>query len=141
MSTKNVLLVEDDAVQRDQVATILRNAGYVVLTAADGQEALRALRSSLVPDVILLDMLLQPVHFDGWSLLRYLKQDPQYQATPVLIVTGLGVANREWAASLGAAGVLRKPFEASVLLATVERLSSSPNSGSSPANQRLVENH
>jgi CheY-like chemotaxis protein len=57
------------------------------LVAANGKEALERLSSKPTPDVMLL------------------------LAMPVIIVTGLGIANLEWARSLGAAGLVRKPVE------------------------------
>jgi CheY-like chemotaxis protein len=58
---------------------------------------------------MLLDMMMSEV--DGWQLLKLLRRYPALLAMPVIIVTGLGIANLEWARSLGAAGLVRKPVE------------------------------
>jgi two-component system response regulator MprA len=114
-----LLLVEDNEVVRARLAVVLRRAGYAVVPAADGREALAALRGGLCPDLILLDMLL-PVA-DGWRFLERRRQQPALAAVLVVILTGLGVASPEWAAALGAAGLLRKPVEAGELLREVRR--------------------
>jgi two-component system response regulator MprA len=113
------LLVEDDKVVREGLAIILRRAGYAVLPAANGQEALAALRGGLRPDLILLDMLVPVV--DGWRFLEQRRREPALAAFPVLVMTGLSVASAEWAAALGAAGFLRKPVEPEGLLREVRR--------------------
>jgi two-component system response regulator MprA len=113
-----LLIVEDNEVVRARLAVVLRRAGYAVALAANGQEALSALRGGLRPDLILLDMLL-PVA-DGWRFLERRRQ-PALAAVPVVILTGLGVASPEWATALGAAGLLRKPAETEALLREVRR--------------------
>jgi hypothetical protein len=57
----------------------------------------------------------------GWDLLRRRHQDRALAAIPVLIMTALGVACKEWALDLGAVGLLKKPFDASQLLEEVGR--------------------
>jgi CheY-like chemotaxis protein len=114
-----LLIVEDNEVVREGLAVVLRRAGYAVALAANGQEALAALRGGVRPDLILLDMLLPAV--DGWRFLEQRRQEPALAAIPVVIMTGLGVAGPEWAASLGAAGLLRKPVATEELLREVRR--------------------
>ena len=48
---------------------------------------------------------------DGWQLLKMLRRRPELLALPVIIVTGLGIANLEWARSVGAVGLVRKPID------------------------------
>src|SRR5437868_13909160 len=67
---KTLLVVEDDDVTREGLAIALRQAGYAVVPAANGLEALNALRAGPRPEAILLDMLL-PV-LDGWHFLKRL---------------------------------------------------------------------
>jgi two-component system response regulator MprA len=126
MTNETILVVEDDAVQREGLALLLREEGYTVLTAADGQETLHSLRNDPTPDLILLDMLM-PVH-DGW---RFLKERTwsRLASIPVVIVTSLGNASHEWAASLGAAGFLRKPFDVEPLLTEIRRCCQMARSG------------
>ena len=118
MSGKTILVVEDNEIQREGLAVVLRKEGYTVLVAADGKEASAVVRVG-VPDLILLDMMLPAP--DGWRLLRMWKKYPALASVPVFIVTGLGVASEEWAAALGARGLIRKPVEMERLLAAVRR--------------------
>jgi CheY-like chemotaxis protein len=116
---KRVLVVEDNEVLREGLAVVLRRCGCAVTLAEEGGEALSLLRSGALHDLILLDMLTPGL--DGWGFLDQLHRDPALATVAVLITTGLGVASREWAASLGAAGLLRKPVDTDELLGEVRR--------------------
>jgi CheY-like chemotaxis protein len=118
-SGKTLLVVEDDAVTRAALASTLQGAGYQVVTAANGLEALELLRSGLAPDLILLDMLM-PV-LDGWQFLKRLMQEWPPGRVPILIATATTILTREWAAAHGCAGCLRKPIEVPELLEEVRR--------------------
>jgi CheY-like chemotaxis protein len=119
MAADTVLVIEDDSIQRDGLATILRREGVRVLTAKDGNEALNKLSSHPVPDLILLDMLIPSGYDDGWWFLKQRQHIPELTAVPVIIVTSLSDASKEWAASLDAAGLISKPFEVETLLAEI----------------------
>lgn len=116
---KTVLIIEDDSIQREMLATKLRQRGFTVESAPEGNQALNQLSSGLVPDLILLDMLLPYGERDGWWFLKERQRIPALAAVPVVIMTSLSVACPAWAVSLGAAGLLRKPFEADALLAEI----------------------
>jgi len=120
MAAKTILIVEDNAIQREGLAFVLREEGYSVLTAADADEGLSWLRSEPTPDLVLLDMLV-PKGRDGWFFLGQRRQIPAAASVPVIITTGVGNASEEWAAALGACGLLRKPLEVAPLLAQVRR--------------------
>ena len=119
MPGETILVAEDNAEEREGLAGVLRQRGYTVLTACDGAEALRLLQTGPAPGLILLDMLMPGC--DGWQFLDRRQPSPALAAVPVVLTTGLGTANAEWAASLGAAGLLRKPFDVEALLAEVRR--------------------
>jgi two-component system, chemotaxis family, chemotaxis protein CheY len=106
-----ILIVEDNDICREEWTNILCTEGYEVVPLRHGQEALDYLQNNPAPDLILLDMLL-PV-LDGWHFLKRLPKP-----VPIIITTGT-VLTREWAASYGCAGCLRKPIEAVDLLAEV----------------------
>src|SRR5438270_3175209 len=97
---KYILVVEDDETTRQSLATALRDAGFDVVTAGNGQEALDYVHSHPPPVLILLDMMM-PAH-DGWEFLRLRGQDPTLAGVPVIVLTALGVASELWARSLGA---------------------------------------
>jgi CheY-like chemotaxis protein len=115
----SLLLVENNGVTREGLAAVLRREGCRVALAADGEEALTYLRQAPPPDLMLLDMLLPVV--DGWGVLKELRSNPALAGVPAVVVTGLSIATPAWAASLGAAGLLRKPVETDALLAEVRR--------------------
>jgi CheY-like chemotaxis protein len=103
---RRVLLVEDDRFLRRACEKSLRQQGYTVLTAADGEEALRAIQAGQ-PDLILLDILMPKV--TGIEVLRALKSDEKTRAIPVVILTNSSKETdvRE-IETLGAAGYLVK---------------------------------
>jgi CheY-like chemotaxis protein len=119
MAGKNILIIEDDTLQREVLATELRQHGFTVVTAPEGSEALNRLPSGPNPDLILLNMLLPSGERDGWWFLSQRQRNPALASAPVIIMTSLSVACEAWATSLGAAGLLRKPFDVEILLAEV----------------------
>jgi two-component system, OmpR family, phosphate regulon response regulator PhoB len=82
--TKQILLVEDDRFLRRACAAGLRQRGWTVLTAADGEEALRMIRSERI-DLVLLDMLMPKLH--GLDVMRALKAEERTQSIPVLVLS------------------------------------------------------
>jgi CheY-like chemotaxis protein len=121
-----VLIVEDNAIAREGMAVVLRQAGYDVVGFPEAREALEYLGSNPPPDVILLDMIIPPPGGDGWWFVEQRKRIPGLDAVPLLLTTGLHVASLEWAASLGACGLVRKPIEAKPLLAEIRRCLTEP---------------
>ena len=119
MPGETILVAEDNAVEREGLAVVLRQRGYTVLTARDGAEALKLLQAGPAPGLILLDMLMPGC--DGWQFLDRRQPSPALAAVPVVLITGLVEADAAWAASLGAVGLLRKPFDVDALLAEVRR--------------------
>ena len=119
MPGKTILIVEDNEVQREGLAAVLRKEGYTVIAAVGGSEAVAILQRIATPDLILLDMMIPPP--DGWRFMAMRKTNPLLAAAPVVIITALGVASPEWAASLGACGLLRKPVDTEPLLAEIRR--------------------
>jgi CheY-like chemotaxis protein len=85
-----VLLVEDNRLIKIAHERLLTRAGYKVVAAGDGEEALKVVHS-VSPDVILLDMMLPRV--SGHQVLRALKSNPLTAGIPVVVVTGLSKMN------------------------------------------------
>jgi CheY-like chemotaxis protein len=100
-----VLLVEDCKLFRVEKERALKKAGYLVLTATDGMEALTVARESL-PDLILLDLMLPGI--DGTLVLQTLKADPATANIPVVVLTALSQKNEEELLIAGAAAFLEK---------------------------------
>ncbi|HEY7330081.1 MAG TPA: response regulator [Gemmataceae bacterium] len=119
LATKTLLIVEDNAVTRESLSTILSCQGYSVRGVANGGQALEALRAAK-PNLILLDMLLSGAGDDGWTLLDKLRRHSEWHSIPVIIVTGILIASDEWALSLGAQAVVHKPIDTDELLSKVK---------------------
>ena len=113
---KTLLIVEDDAITREVLADLLHQAGYTVLWAANGAQALASL-STMCPDLILLDMLM-PV-LDGWHFLEQLKAQ-HIPPIPIIVVTAT-VLTREWAEDHGCRGFIAKPIEPLAMLEEIQR--------------------
>jgi CheY-like chemotaxis protein len=119
-ATKALLIVEDNDVEREGLATILRHHGYSTREAISSGQALELVRAAR-PALILLDMLLSGAGDDGWKLLDKLRRHSEWQAIPVLIVTGMSIACHEWAVALGAQAVVLKPINTDELLQRIEQ--------------------
>jgi two-component system phosphate regulon response regulator PhoB len=106
MNGRRVLLVEDDPILQRAADASLRQRGFDVLMASDGEEGLRIAREQC-PDLVLLDLLMPLM--PGLKLLRSLKAEEATRHIPVLILSNSSRDddNRE-AISLGAAGYLVK---------------------------------
>jgi CheY-like chemotaxis protein len=100
-----VLLVEDSKFQKIANERMLQRAGYTVLNAPDGEQALKTARESL-PDIVLLDMLLPKL--GGREVLLALRADPSTARIPVLFLSSLSQANESKLAEEGAAGYFAK---------------------------------
>lgn len=120
MRSKRVLVVEDDCVARTLLGTILEEAGYTVVTAANGREALDLLRAGERPCVILLDLKM-PV-MSGWEFREEQRHDPAVAAIPVVVLSADGDLD-EVCAALGAAACFSKPIDPDDLLTKIRKLS------------------
>lgn len=103
---KCILLVEDDRFLRKAAEVRLRRAGYTVLTAADGEEALATARTTR-PDLVLLDLIMP--RLQGFEVLKVLRTQDNMQNVPIVVLTNLSQdADRERAMAQGASGYLVK---------------------------------
>lgn len=117
MSDNTVLIVEDDQPLKEALVSTLEDAGYGVVAAGDGGEALRIVHRSPV-DLVITDVQMQPM--DGKELLRQLSVERP--GLPVLIMTAFGTIEQAVGAMRdGAVDYLVKPFEAGELEARVAR--------------------
>jgi len=102
-ATARVLLVEDDKFLRRACEASLRQRGFDVTTANDGEEGLRLARLAPYADIILLDLLMPKV--PGIEVLRALKAQPETASIPVLILSNSSREDdKQQAMQLGAAG-------------------------------------
>jgi len=118
---ETVLLAEDSAVTRIQEKRILENAGYRVITAVDGQEALEKLEQAGA-DIVVSDITMP--RLDGLELTARIRKHPQYQDLPVVLMTMLDrEEDRQRGLEAGASAYLMKSsFDQNELLETVRRL-------------------
>lgn len=115
-----VLAVDDALTMRKLVSFTLRGAGYDVIEASDGLEALRVARSTRF-DLVLSDVNMPGM--DGIEFTRQFRALPGGRATPVLILTTESdPAKKNLARAAGATGWLVKPFQPDQLLAVVARV-------------------
>jgi CheY-like chemotaxis protein len=105
ISVKLILLVEDSKFLRMANARALGRAGFRVITANDGEEALKVVIDDR-PDLILLDMLLPKM--GGVEVLRALRNNPGTSKTPIVVITGLAKSNESKLKSEGADGFFEK---------------------------------
>ena len=116
-----ILSVDDNEASRYAIARTLRQAGFRVIEAGTGMEALRRARAD-APDLILLDVKLPDI--DGFEVSRRLKADVETASIPVLQITATYSSTEHWAEALnaGADGYLTHPAEPIVLIATIRAL-------------------
>jgi putative two-component system response regulator len=115
-----ILVVDDDATNRELLQEFLVAEGLEVVTAPDGRSSLEAF-ARLEPDLVLLDVNMP--FMDGFEVCRRLKSNPQTRLTPVVLVTALSAtADRVRGIKVGADGFLSKPVDHSELLAHVRSL-------------------
>ena len=114
-----LLLVDDDTATRDGYTSYLAGAGYDVLSAATGHEALITAATSVL-DVIVLDLALPDV--DGWEVARQLKAAPGTATIPIIALTGANLPHeRVSAMRAGCDRYVVKPCEPSDLAAMIQR--------------------
>lgn len=117
---KRILTVDDSPSMRQMALYTLQQAGYEVIQACDGIEALEIARQTTV------DLVLTDVHMprmDGITLVRELRTLPAYKLVPMLILTTESSQEKKMEGkAAGATGWLVKPFIPPQLIATVERV-------------------
>jgi CheY-like chemotaxis protein len=112
-----LLVVEDDAIIRMRLKILLEMEGYRVHEASNGRDALEFLRQSRdFPCLVVLDLMM-PV-MDGIEFRRTQLQDPDLAHVPVVIVTGKN--DLKEVDDLQPLHIVRKPFQADVLLELIE---------------------
>src|ERR1700688_3047257 len=116
----NVLIAEDNAVNRELLRELLELRGYTVLEACDGQEALRMIEQAQ-PELLLLDIGM-PV-MDGFAVIKNIRENPRLAKLPVVAVTAYAMrGDRERILNSGFDGYLSKPGHPSSLAQALDRV-------------------
>ncbi len=103
---KKILFIEDESALQKTFGEVLRQEGYQVISAMDGEEGLR-LAQTEKPDLILLDLVLPKLH--GFEVLKKLKEDKNTESIAVIVLTNLeSTGDVEKAVQLGAKTYLVK---------------------------------
>lgn len=115
-----ILVVDDEPDALELIGFNLRNAGYEVVTADDGQEALRRARESL-PDLVLLDVMLPEI--DGLEVCKSLRRDAATRRIPIIMLTARAAEiDRVLGLELGADDYVTKPFSPRELVLRIKNL-------------------
>ena len=118
MSAPTVLIVEDDPDTREMLGKFLELEGFLVESAANGQQALEKLEAGVRPRVIVLDLMM-PV-MDGWEFRRRQLKDERIATIPTIVVSAAG---RDRMAQVTADAYLAKPIDMDELLTRVSDFS------------------
>lgn len=103
---KTILFIEDESALQKTFGHILKDEGYKMISALDGEVGLRLAKSEK-PDLILLDLILPRIH--GFEVLKILKSDEETKEIPTIVLTNLeGMGDVEKALELGATTYLVK---------------------------------
>jgi two-component system alkaline phosphatase synthesis response regulator PhoP/two-component system response regulator VicR len=118
--TKKILAVDDERHIVRLVQVNLERAGYQVITAADGKEALEKVAAER-PDMVVMDVMMP--YMDGFEALNALKKDPSTRDLPVIMLTAKAMDSDVFQGySAGVHCYLTKPFNPNELIAFVRRI-------------------
>jgi CheY-like chemotaxis protein len=115
----NVLIVDDEPLIAMALEAALEDAGYGVVTAANGRQGLERLAEVPRPDLVLTDMMM-PV-MGGAEMLAAMAADPDLRGIPVIVLSSLPEETIR-ARTDGAAAILRKPYTAEEVLGAIARV-------------------
>ncbi len=115
-----ILAVDDSASMRQMVSFTLKGAGYTVIDAVDGVDALAKAKTGKI-DLVLTDVNMP--RMDGIALIKELRAQPAFKFTPILLLTTeSGAGKKTEGKSAGATGWIVKPFNPDQLLATIKKV-------------------
>jgi CheY-like chemotaxis protein len=120
---KKILVVDDNEIILKTISLKLQGAGYQVITALDGSEAVAAARKEQL-DLVLLDISFPPdvggVEWDGFRIMEWFRRMEAVKKTPVIIITGgEDASNKDRAVAGGAVAFFHKPIDHDDLLKVI----------------------
>ncbi len=108
MAVKKVLIVDDVNTDLTKLEKIVSEAGYIVITAVNGTDAVEKTKS-MHPDAVLLDVIMPDMN--GFQVCRAIKSDEATKDIPVVIVSSKGEkTDQVWGQEQGAQGYITKPY-------------------------------
>lgn len=114
MAMKKVLVVDDTAAHLQQMKEIVSEAGYQVITATSGREAVERTRSEK-PNMVFLDIVMDDL--DGYGACREITQDAETKEIPVVFVSTKNQrADKIWAEKQGAKALISKPIDSAEII-------------------------
>ena len=118
--SKTILIVDDSVSLRQVVGIALKGAGYEVIEACDGKDALSKLTGQKI-NLVISDVNMP--NMDGITFVQILKKHPAYRFTPVIMLTTeAGDAKKQAGQAAGAKAWVVKPFQPAQMLAAVAKL-------------------
>lgn len=112
-----ILIVDDDDEILSLLETLLRRAGFNVVTSSNGLGALESIRDGLRPDLIILDVMMPEVH--GWEVGKALKESPESESIPIVILSAKPDKEPSFSFT-GADWHVPKPVDKKILLFVLE---------------------
>jgi twitching motility two-component system response regulator PilH len=120
MSIRKVLIVDDSTTDLTKLEQIVAAAGYTVITAASGKEALERVRNDR-PDAVLLDIIMNDMN--GFQVCRAIASDDQTRNIPVVLVSSKKEkTDQVWGVEQGARAYVTKPFTSEQILSQLRAL-------------------
>lgn len=114
MSIRKVLVVDDSPTELANIKSIVTEAGYMVVTASDGKEAVEKAKTEK-PDLIFMDIIMPDM--DGYAACRLLSNESTTKDIPVVFVTSKKQrADRLWAQMQGGKAFVTKPYTADAII-------------------------
>lgn len=117
---KTIMIVDDSASMRQVIGIALRDAGYDLIEAVDGKDALKKL------DGVKIHLIVSDINMpnmDGITFVKEVKQLPKYKFTPIIMLTTeVNQAKKDAAKEAGAKAWVTKPFQTKTLLEAVSKL-------------------
>ena len=118
---KTVLVVDDSPTMRQMVAFTLTNAGYQVVEAGNGKEAVGKVNGGAKPDLVVTDLNMPEM--DGITLIKEIRKMPALKFTPILMLTTEASDDKKKAGqAAGATGWIVKPFNPVKLVDAIRRV-------------------
>ena len=122
--TKKVLVCDDEPYIVESVSYVVRKAGYEVVVAEDGLEALNAVKREK-PDLVFLDIMMPKI--SGYEVCRQVKEDPATRSAYIVMLTARGQEEDERRAlDMGADEFMTKPFSPRKMRAKLDEILGQP---------------